>query len=284
MSQDQADYLTEGNLAKKPTSQAEDYRAFVGPAATFDVMSALQFNLLTTLGLREHHSLLDIGCGSLRAGRLFIPYLLPERYFGVEPNDWLIDEGIRNEVGKDVIEMKRPAFSNSADFAFETFDQSFDFIIAQSIFSHASLAQVKTCLAEAKKVMKPTTIFAATFVMGDEDYTSDAWVYPGCVTYREETFRELAQEQGLVCKMIDWAHPAQQTWTLITHPELEARLEETSDTSRLLRLEQEIDFYKVRLARLEGHPYMKFGMKVLGALQTVRRSVRSRDDDSAKAA
>lgn len=266
----------DGGLASGLPPGAEHYRAFVGPPETYDIVSAMQFNLLTILGLRERHYLLDIGCGSLRAGRLFIPYLLPGRYFGVEPNQWLLDEGIRSEIGKDLIDAKRPSFSNDDHFSFEALNQSFDFIIAQSIFSHTSLAQLKTCLAEAKKVMKPTCIFAATFVMGDEDYTSDDWVYPGCVTYRLETFTALAQEQGLVCKTIDWLHPAEQTWMLITHPELEARLVEASDTSRMLRLEQELGLYKERMSRLERHPYVRFGLTVRGVLQSLRRSIRAR--------
>lgn len=32
-----------------------DYRGFVGPASKYDVVAAMQFNLLTHLGLREHH-------------------------------------------------------------------------------------------------------------------------------------------------------------------------------------------------------------------------------------
>ena len=51
------------------------YRAYVGPPEDYDLIAAMVFNLLTTLGLRQHHSVLDIGCGSLRIGRLLIPYL-----------------------------------------------------------------------------------------------------------------------------------------------------------------------------------------------------------------
>jgi len=58
----------------------------VGPDADYDLLRALQFRLLCALGLREHHSVLDVGCGSLRAGRLPITYLAPGRYFGIEPN------------------------------------------------------------------------------------------------------------------------------------------------------------------------------------------------------
>jgi len=57
------------------------YRAYVGPPEDYDLIAAMTFNLLTTLGLRQHHSLLDIGCGSLRIGRLLIPYLNQGKYF-----------------------------------------------------------------------------------------------------------------------------------------------------------------------------------------------------------
>lgn len=52
------------------------YRAFIGAPQTYDIFSHMQFSLMTLLGLRQEHMLLDIGCGSLRAGKLFIVYLL----------------------------------------------------------------------------------------------------------------------------------------------------------------------------------------------------------------
>ena len=76
----------------------------------------MQFSLLTALGLREDHSLPDIGCGSLRASRLFIVYLRPGRYFGLEPERWLIEEGIRQELGQEILSVKRPTFSHDREF------------------------------------------------------------------------------------------------------------------------------------------------------------------------
>ncbi len=84
------------------------YRAYVGPPEDYDLIAAMAFNLLTTLGLRQHHSLLDIGCGSLRIGRLLIPYLNRGKYFGVEPNEWLVDEGIRRELGETLVRNQTP--------------------------------------------------------------------------------------------------------------------------------------------------------------------------------
>src|SRR5437588_5674780 len=93
------------------------YRAYVGPPEDYDLIAAMTFNLLTTLGLRQYHRLLDIGCGSLRIGRLFIPYLNRGRYVGIEPNQWLVETGIQHEVGADLIQIKRPTlyFSDSPD-------------------------------------------------------------------------------------------------------------------------------------------------------------------------
>ena len=82
------------------------YRAYVGPADKYDLISGNQFNLLLTLGLRDTHYLLDIGCGSLAGGRLFIPFLLPGRYYGIEPNQWLIQEGIKKIIKVGVLQPK----------------------------------------------------------------------------------------------------------------------------------------------------------------------------------
>src|SRR5438874_13222777 len=93
------------------------YRAYVGPPEDYDLIAAMAFNLLTTLGLRQRHSLLDIGCGALRIGRLLIPYLNRAKYFGVEPNEWLAEQRIRRELGHTSVQTKQPTFcvSDSPD-------------------------------------------------------------------------------------------------------------------------------------------------------------------------
>ena len=88
------------------------YRAYVGPPEVYDLAAANQFNLLTLCGLREHHFLLDIGCGSLRAGKLLIPYLLPGHYFGLEPEKWLVEKGFSEELGYDIVDIKKPCFND----------------------------------------------------------------------------------------------------------------------------------------------------------------------------
>src|SRR5206468_10042007 len=86
------------------------YRAYVGPPEDYDLIAAMAFNLLTTLGLRQHHALLDVGGGSLRIGRLLIPYLNRGKNFGVEPNEGLVEQGIKRELGRALLEMKGRTF------------------------------------------------------------------------------------------------------------------------------------------------------------------------------
>ena len=93
-----------------------DYMAYVGPPAQYDFMGATQFRLLCTLGLRAHHTLLDFGCGSLRAGRLIINYLDADKYFGIDPNKWLIEDCVVNQHGNDIIRIKKKRFDYNDDY------------------------------------------------------------------------------------------------------------------------------------------------------------------------
>ena len=191
------------------------YRAYVGPPEKYDLVGAMQFNLLTHLGLREFHYLLDIGCGSLRAGRLFIPYLLPGHYYGIEPQAWLIEEGIRNELGREMLQIKQPNFSHDSNFNFAQFNQKFDFVVAQSIFSHAAQSQIEKCLSQVRKCIQPNGVMAATFVKGTTDYQGEHWVYPDCVTYTIKQMKRIVGAIGLTAEALEWSHPNGQAWLLI---------------------------------------------------------------------
>ncbi len=189
----------------------QHYLAYVGPPDQYDFMGATQFRLLCTLGLRANHSLLDFGCGSLRAGRLFLNYLDEGRYFGIEPNQWLIEGAINKMVGRDLVAIKKPRFDYNSDFMTNVFSERFDFIVAQSVFSHASGDLINIALHNFKASLKPTGIIVATFFKGDSDYDGSGWVYPGCVSYRHSTIERFAKEAGLFIAQLPWYHP-RQTW------------------------------------------------------------------------
>jgi SAM-dependent methyltransferase len=198
------------------------YRAYVGPPEDYDLIAAMAFNLLTTLGLRQHHSLLDVGCGSLRIGRLLIPYLNRGKYFGVEPNEWLVEEGIKRELGEALFEIKRPTFFFSDAPEVITQERiAFDFVLAQSIFSHFGLDLIKNWLSAISRSLAEDGALVATFLPSEEDSQSKGWVYPECVNYRPATLRDAAAEAGLRFELLDWRHP-QETWALFAAPKFDS--------------------------------------------------------------
>jgi len=203
--------------ARESHEHAPRYRSWVGPPEIYDRVAAMQFNILTSIGLREHHFLLDIGCGSLRAGRLLIPYLLPGRYYGIEPEQSVLREGIENELGRDAIRIKRPTFSYDDRFRLSVFGRDFDVIVAHSIFTHAAVGQIRTCLAEAKSVLRDDGTMAATFIARPHDYEGSGWTR-GVAGYRPKSMIAMIGEAGLDVAPLDWPHPNErQRWLLIRH-------------------------------------------------------------------
>jgi methyltransferase family protein len=222
----------------------------VGPPEKYDLIGAMQFNLLTTLGLREHHFLLDVGCGSLRAGRLFIPYLLSGHYFGIEPNKWLIEEGLKNEVGEDILLIKEPRFSYDSNFTLTIFGQKFDYIVANSIFSHTPIDSIRRILSEARKTMNQASIFAADVRFGKTDYEGDKWAYPEGVDYTEKTFANLVSESGLSFRKFGWKHKSKKTWVGIVKPGNEKSVEGIRDYFVMKRTLDKLESSRVfRLGR-----------------------------------
>ena len=205
--------------AKGLAPGSEHYSAYIGPPDQYDFMGATQFRLLTTLGLRETHRLLDFGCGSLRAGRLLISYLLPGHYYGVEPNAWLVEDAIQHEVGQDQIRLKRPCFSNNANFSVDEFGVKFDYIVAQSIFSHAGRDLIERALSNFRSNLQHDGLVLATFIhantrgFGDE-YGGNGWVYPGCVVYDPATIQRMIRAAGLHGALLPWFHPRKEWYVM----------------------------------------------------------------------
>jgi SAM-dependent methyltransferase len=207
------------------------YRSYVGSPEDYDLLGATQFTLLLAAGLRETHRMVDVGCGSLRAGRLFIPYLRPGHYFGVEPNRWLVEEGIKHELGDDIVRVKRPTFRFVEDFSLSAFGVDFDFALAHSVFSHTYPDLALTGLRGIAEALAPQGKLFGTFIEnfaeGEPSTGGSGWLYPGCVIYAWEEMQGLIEESGLVARRIDWIHP-RQSWFVAAHPSAESEIDELS--------------------------------------------------------
>jgi SAM-dependent methyltransferase len=199
------------------TNKKKNYKGYVGPAYEYDLMGGRQFNLLFNLGLRENATVLDFGCGSLRLGRLLINWLNKNNYYGIDPNKWLIDNAIENEIGKEIIKIKNPKFSYNNDFESNIFNEKFNFIIAQSIFSHTTLPLFKSSLINFKNSLKKDGIICFTLVTskihGNENIDKNKdkkWLYPGCCVMDFDEIIKFTNSIGF-CTDIKGYH-SKQTW------------------------------------------------------------------------
>lgn len=190
------------------------FMAYVGPPLQYDLMGATQFSLLTAMGLRSSHKVLDVGCGSLRAGRLLLPYLDAGNYCGIEPNKWLVDEGIKENLGKSVVTTKKPRFAYNDQFDASEFETEFDFVLAQSILSHTGREMSIDALRSMGKVLSPDGVAYVTFCRR-ERFTSgkapmpEGWVYPGITLFYDSEVKAMGAEAGLHVARLDWYHPRQ---------------------------------------------------------------------------
>lgn len=181
------------------------HRKYVG--GKWEEIGRLQFKFLVEEGLRPHHYLLDVGCGSLRAGILLVPYLKKGHYLGIDKEEELLQAGIE-ELGK-LYEVKEPQLVASADFAFERFDARPDYAIAQSLFTHLPVPLVRECFEKLRKVMDAGNVFYATFFESEQPKeNADAPHDHRNFFYTRGQMEQFGWESGWEPTYIgDWNHP-----------------------------------------------------------------------------
>jgi SAM-dependent methyltransferase len=184
-------------------------------------MGRLQFDFLRSRGLRPEHYLLDVGCGRLRAGRFFIPYLEQGHYFGVDREAERLRIGYEDRLDASARE-KRPTLLCIDDFGFGRLGQMFDFALAQSVFTHLPLNDITRCLVNMADVLAPAGEFYATFF---ENPYGKRHVGPvvqerrGLRTHYDkdpyhydlQTLARACEDTGLTMEYLgDWGHPVDQ--------------------------------------------------------------------------
>ena len=180
--------------------------------------------LLDLLGLREEHTLLDVSPVSFEAGAFFLRHVAAGHYFVLEHGEHLVEDRVIQRVGPQQILLKRPTFARDSGFTLTTFGRTFDFLLADGVFSQATEQQFERCLAQARLVMKPESMFAATVPVwqsastGTGDASGDTPLLVDPVRSSHAWVTELAARHDLRCHWIGWPAGAGQQWVLFTRP------------------------------------------------------------------
>ena len=225
-----------------------------GPKRKFVTAGRRQLEILLTHGLIPDSRLLDVGCGVLRGGWWSINFLRPERYFGIEPNVAMLEAGKEVMVGAELLAEKKPRFSTNAKFNFSVFGERFDFIMARSIWTHASRAQIRTMLVQFRKCSHPRSVLIASIrppPSGREEDTGADWRgrshendSAAMSHYSFATIESMCKELRTTAELL--GDTDGQLWVKITHPpSLRAR------ASKALRRRASA---ALRLMRLRGTP------------------------------
>ncbi|VXC82002.1 conserved hypothetical protein [Oceanicaulis sp. 350] len=150
------------------------HRAVIG--GMWDELGALQKRFLLSQGLKPHHRFIDMGCGSLRAGVPLTEYLDPDRYYGVDISADLLEAGYEREIVPAGLGAKLPRdhLAANADFDATGFGVSFDYGIAQSVFTHMPIARLTDCLTALAPVFAEGGRFYVTFFERPAETPADA--------------------------------------------------------------------------------------------------------------
>ena len=178
-----------------------------GPPATFVQLGQMQLLFLIEQGLESQHRVLDIGCGALRAGLWLMRVVEPGHYCGIEPHCARLAFGIEHVVGADLMARKRPRFDHNTDFDLSVFGCDFDFMVARSVWTHASKPQILAMLDGFEANATPAGVFLTSFLPSsspETDYGGADWVgrsesspFGGLITHDLGWIQASCAERGL---------------------------------------------------------------------------------------
>jgi len=208
----------------------------------------MQFEVLLHEGLHPASKVLDVGCGCLRAGYWLLHFLEPGNYFGIEPFEERLRGGFEYIIEPDVLERARPSFSHNDDFDLSVFGSTFDFVIARSIWSHTSKAQIQHMLDSFVVCSEPGSVLLASYLRASKlpdsvreplyrlmrkvpkliqvrrrivgrrlppaDYAGDEWD-SGLIGHSYEWISTECSRRGLAVQELDYAVENSQVWLRI---------------------------------------------------------------------
>lgn len=197
-----------------------------GPPEVFERVGREQLAVLLEFGLSPESTVLDIGCGCLRGGRWIIPLLEAGHYCGLEPQVDMVRKGLERFLDAGIAELKRPRFDHNDRFDAGVFGVKFTHVLARSVWTHASKAQIGLMLDAVRAHGTADCMFLASMrparLFRGEDYVGEEWVgrshesdEGGMVRHSMRWVKRAAAERGLRAELIRRRAVNGQPWCLV---------------------------------------------------------------------
>lgn len=145
----------------------QDYQKVRGFQLTW-VERSHQYDYILSQGLKPNHKFLDIGCGHFRAGLLFMKYLNVGNYYGFDSDLPEVRRGMGGIAQYDLFH-KSPFIFITSTFDVPLEDGFFDYMLAQSIFTHLPDSVITGAMNKLIGKLKVGGKFYASFILNDED-------------------------------------------------------------------------------------------------------------------
>lgn len=185
---------------------SESHRERVG--GLWDDIGRLQIDFLRAEGLAPAHTLLDVGCGCLRGGVHFIDFLDPGHYYGLDVDAELIRAGLEIELPKAGLTGRLAPDRLLVNGAFEgsRFGVPFDFAWAHSVFTQLPAAQIRRCLEQMARCVRPGGRFYASFFECGIDLERPITHQPGGITTRHDRdpYHHRFGDLAALCADLPW--------------------------------------------------------------------------------
>jgi SAM-dependent methyltransferase len=182
----------------------------------------MQFDYLINQGLQSGDRVLEIGCGTLAAGRLFIDYLSTGNYYGIDFSPEAVI-GAQQTITEFGLQAKLPHVTLAGDLTLGFLPSSkFTVVQADGVFSRAPIDAIGECLAHVGRVMTADAIFDFTVDKAPSVFDRTADAGAGADFYhRVDTLIGLAGTYGLAAELMkDWEQlGSPQSKLRVTHAE-----------------------------------------------------------------
>ena len=176
----------------------KELAGLVGPPEKWQQKRDCQIKFLLERGLKQHHYLLDLGCGVLRGGIPIINYLNKGRYYGIEKDPKRLEKGLK-EFRKSNLTDKNPTLST--DYA--NLNIKFDYIWSFQVFIHFSDEILEEVLFKIKSNLKDKGVCYATVAL-NKSRVNGSWLeYP----YSERPFsfyEKIADAHDLTVNLLNY--------------------------------------------------------------------------------